>query len=112
MDYPYIFANRRGVPMLESVSVSVTSTDIQFVFNSHPTFSLPYTGLILFRLSQTIPSTAADTLPIKFVSGTGPALSVTKGSTDLTKGDLAGATIYLGFYDRRDNRLQILTGIA
>lgn len=107
---PYILANTGGIPRLESRSVTVNSSNVIYEFLSHPFFSRPFCGLIIYKLSE-IPSSATDTLPVVF-SSNGKSISVTSiGGAEVTVADITGSGIYLAFYDSSTNTLQLLTGI-
>ena len=63
---PFIMANKNGIPRLESTGVTVGATNVRFSFRNHPFLSAPFSGLILFRLAQPIPSGTTGTLPVVF----------------------------------------------
>ena len=64
-NYPFNFANRNGIPMLESTSVETTTTNVIVNIPNRAFRFLNGTGLILFRLNTEI---ADGTLPILFSS--------------------------------------------
>ena len=65
----YINVNINGIPTLRSLSVNVTSTNVQFDFNNHRNVGRPYRGLLIINLAQAIPSCTTTTLPIVFTTG-------------------------------------------
>ena len=47
----YINVNAGGIPTLRSLSVTVTSTKVQFDFNNHRNVGRPYRGLLIVNLA-------------------------------------------------------------
>lgn len=104
---PFYLANRMGIPRLEDVGVTVTSTNVIYNFRNHPLFQTPFNGLIIFKLSA-IPSGTTSTLPITFES-TSRQQELTKiGGVAATVGDITGEGIYLAFYESNTSTLQLL----
>lgn len=103
----YYYANKRGIPRLESNNVTISTDAITFNFTEHNYLNVPYSGLILFKLhSFTAPSTA---VPIIFnTNGKTQALTTLGGNT-VTSAELNKAGIYLAYYE--NSTLQLLTGI-
>ena len=66
-NYPFNFANRNGIPMIESNSVVVNTDNVTINIPNRAFRFLNGTGLILFRLNTAIPDTASA-LPIIFSS--------------------------------------------
>lgn len=110
----YINVNRNGIPAISSNSVNVTATAVQFDFTNHPNIGAPFRGLLIVRLNQAVPSTAATTLPIVFTSGGGNNPISLKGfkGTNVTVANLSGTGIYLCWYESSTGTLQLLTGFA
>jgi hypothetical protein len=50
-NYPFNFSNRRGIPMLESTSVTVTDTNVVFNLPNRAFRGLNDHGVVLFRLN-------------------------------------------------------------
>lgn len=50
----YINVNRGGIPAISSLSVNVTTTEVQFDFNNHRNIGTPFRGLLIVRLNQAI----------------------------------------------------------
>ena len=105
-NYPFNFANRNGIPMIESSSVSVTDTNVIINIPNRAFRFLSGTGLILFRLNTEITDL---TLPILFSSNdfTQP-LTIVGGDT-ATGTNIAGIGVYLIYYDKNANIMQLLT---
>lgn len=106
-NYPFNFANRNGIPMIESTSVTADTTNVIINIPNRAFRFLNGTGLILFRLNTEIP-TGSDTLPIIFSSNefTQPLTSV--GGTAVTGADLAGTGVYLIYYAKDANLMQLV----
>lgn len=101
-------SNRGGIPRLQSTGVNVTATDVQFSFNADATFSRNYSGLVLVRLAQAIPSGTTTTLPIVFTSSAGTQAVTTYNGAAVTVAEITGTGIYLLYYDRATNILQLI----
>lgn len=107
---PSIFANKRGIPRFASDSISVSTTSVDYVFNGFPKNSDSFCGLILFKLSQEIPTGTTDTLPIIFnLGGETKNLTYLDGE-NVTVANMSGQGIYLAILDCTSNTLQLLTG--
>lgn len=97
----YINVNRGGIPAISSLSVNVTTTEVQFDFNNHRNIGAPFRGLLIVRLNQA----TGTTLPIVFTSGGPQRLT----GADITVAQISGTGIYLCWFE---HTLQLLTGIA
>lgn len=109
--FPWQYVNIRGIPTIESRSVAVSETTVDFKFN--PDWDRrPFRGLILVYLSEEIPEGTTTTLPIRFsMAGTTSNVTV-PGGANLTVADVPGPGIYLLYYDRLADTLQLLSGIV
>ncbi len=99
-------SNRSGIPRIQSTGVVVGASEVSFTFNADVTFSRNYSGLVLVRLLQAIPSGTTTTLPVVFTSSAGTQALTGPGGTALTVADVATPGIYLLYYDRATNVLQ------
>ena len=110
-NYPFNFANRRGIPMIESNSISATTTEVTITLSNRVFRWLNDKGVVLFRLGQAIP-TGSEDLPIVFSSNdyTQPVTLV--GGDAATGVNLAGVGVYLLYYDKDANLMQLLTMAA
>ena len=108
-NYPFNFSNRRGIPMLESTSVEVTDTNVVLNLPNRAFRGLNDHGIILFRLNQPIPDGTTATLPVVFSSNdfTQPLTNI--GSTAITAGQITGTGVYLVYYSKCSNTMQLLT---
>lgn len=91
--------------MTRGVTVSDTSVDFKF----NPDWnSRPFRGLLLVNISEAIPTGTTTTLPIRFsMAGTTSNVTVA-GGANLTVADLPGTGVYLFYYDRFADTLQLL----
>lgn len=105
----YINVNQRGIPALRSLSVNVTTTNVQFDFNNHRNVGSPFRGLIIINLAQAIPTGTTGTLPIVFTSGGGneQALTTYNGAA-VTAADITGTGVYLVWFESSTSTLQII----
>ena len=105
----YINVNINGIPTVKSLSVNVTSTEVQFDFNNHRNIGLPFRGLIIVNLAQQIPSGTTTTLPIVFTSensNTIPLLGY--NNVPITVADIKGTGIYLVWHESQTGVLQLI----
>lgn len=103
----YYYANKRGIPRLESNSVTVSTDAVTFNFTEHNYLNIPYSGLVLFKLhSFTAPTTA---VPIVFNTNGKTQALTTLGGDAVTSDALNKSGIYLAYYE--NSVLQLLTGI-
>lgn len=107
-NYPFNFANRNGIPMIESSSVQVTDTNVLINIPNRAFRFLNGTGLILFRLNTEITDT---TLPILFSSNDFTQPLTLVGGTAATGTDISGVGIYLIYYAKNSNVMQLLTTV-
>ena len=106
--YPFNFANRNGFPMIESNGVEVTETNVVVTIPNRAFNFLPRRGMILFRLNTEIPA-AGDALPVVF-SANGFQQQVTLvGGANAVGANFGGIGVYLMFYDKLTNVLQLMT---
>lgn len=108
----YINVNINGIPTVRSLSVNVTSTEVQFDFNNHRNIGSPFRGLIVVNLAQAIPSGTTTTLPIVFTSqGANPTTLTGYNGNAITVADIKGTGIYLVWHESQTNTLQLVTDI-
>ena len=94
---------------LRSISVTVTATDVQFVFRNRPNFGRPYFGGLYAYLAQVIPTGTTATLPIVFTSDGGkPTPVVGIDDIPITVAEITGTGVYHLFYDQSAGRLQLI----
>lgn len=95
---------------IQSLSVNVTATEVQFVFPNRPNFGIPYFGGLYADLAQAIPTGTTSTLPVVFTSSRGETVPVIGlGNTPITAADIPGTGVYHLFYDEPNRRLQLLS---
>lgn len=105
----YINVNTNGIPTLRSLSVNVTSTNVQFDFNNHRNVGRPYRGLLIINLAQAIPSGTTTTLPIVFTtSGSNEQALVGLNNEPITVASITGTGVYLLWYESQTNTLQLI----
>lgn len=105
--FPFQYININGTPTLEVRRISVTDTSVDFQFR--PDFDgTPFRGTLLIYVPDAIPEGTTTTLPIRFsMSGNTQTLTVA-GGAEMTVADFAGPGVYLVYYDRYANILQII----
>lgn len=110
-NYPFNFANRRGIPMVESTSVTVNTDNVTITLPNRTFRWLNDKGIILFRLNQSIPSSASS-LPILFSSNDFTQPLTNLGGADVTQATMESTGVYLIYYDKGANLMQLLTATA
>lgn len=110
-NYPFNFSNRRGIPLIESTNVSADTTNVTITLPNRVFRGLNDKGLVLFKLNQAIPE-ASNTLPIVFSSNdfTQPLTNI--GGTSVTGETVIATGVYLIYYDKHANIMQLLTAQA
>ena len=105
----YINVNKNGIPTVKSLSVNVTSTEVQFDFNNHRNIGLPFRGLIIINLAQQIPSGTTTTLPIVFTSENSNTIPlIGYDNNPITVADIKGTGIYLVWHESQTGVLQLI----
>lgn len=106
--FPVQYINIRGVPTIKTRAVVVSDTAVTFKFA--PDFDgRPFRGMILVYISEAIPDGTTATLPIQFsMAGTTSTVTLA-GGTNVTVADLPGVGIYLVYFDRWADTLQMLS---
>ena len=102
MNYRTPFVNQNGIAILDSTGVSVGSEAVAFTLKSR--------GLVLVNLTNEVPAGTTDTLPIRFTMNGFTSAVTTYGGADWTVADVAGTGMYLVYYDRLRDILQVMSG--
>ena len=110
--YPFNFVNRRGIPLIENAGVETTETQVNLGIANRAFRFLDDRGIFLFRLNQAIPEAGAG-LPIYF-SWNGFTQTFTQPLTlvnnePATNTYVTGPGVYLVYYDKSANLLQLMT---
>lgn len=105
-NYPFNFANKMGIPMIESSSVNVTDTNVVINIPNRAFRFLSGTGLILFRLNTEITN---NTLPILFSSNEFTQPLTLVGGVAATGADIAAVGVYIIYYDKNANLMQLIS---
>ena len=105
--FPFQYINVNGIPTVKTQSVVVSDTSVVYKFA--PDFDgRPFRGLLLVYISEAIPDGTTATLPIQLsMAGTTSTLTFA-GGANVTVADLPGVGIYLVYYDRWADTLQVL----
>ena len=98
--------NIEGIPCIKSTAVTASTSAVTFNFDPQIAASPRFSGLIAVKI-VTPADTASAALPVLFSMG-GQTIALTEaGGTAVTGADLL-AGIYLVFYDRVSNILQLI----
>lgn len=108
MAIPFRIVNRNGEAYVVSSGVSVTADAVVFGFPAHSFAGRNYIGTVYVELAQAIPDGTTTTLPIVFeTNGVQQAVTTYNGEA-LTVADVSGTGVYVLWYDKQTNRLQVL----
>lgn len=104
--FPYQYSNINGIPRIKARRVTVNTDTVDFGFN--PDWDRnPFSGILIVYLTD-LPEGTTETLPVRF-NMAGNTLNVTlAGGTNATVADLPNPGVFLVFYDRIDNILQLI----
>lgn len=105
---PFYSCNRGGVPTIAVQNVNVGTTQVEFVLNNNVFARLPENGLVLVKIGVEVPTGTTQTLPIVFSSNNATQAITNVGNVPLTVADI-GTGIYLFYYDKRQNQIQLLS---
>ena len=108
-NFPFNFANRNGIPLIEASGIEVTDTNVVISLPRRAFRFLNDKGIILFRMTQAIPAATTQTLPVVFSSSdfTQPLTNI--GGTPITVAQVSGTGVYLIYYDKGANLMQLVT---
>jgi hypothetical protein len=109
-NYPGNFSNVRGIPMIASTSVEVTTDNVVIGIPRRAFRGLADSGLLAFRLTQEIPAGGAA-LPVVFSSNEFLQTLTVVGGTAATGAQITPAGVYLIWYDKCASSMQLLTTI-
>lgn len=105
--FPFQYINLNGIPTLEVRRITVSETSVDFQFR--PDFDTnPFRGLLLIYVPEAIPEGTTTTLPIRFSMAGNTQNITTTGRANLTVADFDGVGVYLVYYDRFANILQLI----
>ena len=109
-NYPGNFSNVRGIPMIASTSVEVTTDNVVIGIPRRAFRGLADSGLLAFSLTQEIPAGGAA-LPVVFSSNEFLQTLTVVGGTAATGAQITPAGVYLIWYDKCASSMQLLTTI-
>jgi hypothetical protein len=107
-NFPINFSNLRGIPMIASTSVEVTTTNVVIGLPRRAFRGLADSGIFAFRLTQEIPAAGA-TLEVVFSSADFLQTLTTVGGTAATGAQITPTGVYLIWYDKCASTMQLLT---
>lgn len=105
--FPFQYININGIPTIEVRRIIVSDTSVDFQFR--PDFDgTPFRGLLLVYMPEAIPTGTTETLPVRFTMAGNTQVLTQQGGTEVTVTDLTGTGVYLVYYDRFANILQLV----
>lgn len=108
------FVNQGGIPAIQTVAVNTVGTVTTLSFNSHPYRQTNrFYGFFVIRIDQdTSGITSTNTVQFDTQGVGGSAINVYQANGQIaTINELTslGQSVYLCFYDRDNNRVQIIS---
>ena len=107
-NFPVNFSNLRGIPMIASTSVEVTTDNVVIGIPRRAFRGLADSGIFAFRLTQEIPAGGAA-LPVVMSSADFLQTVTVVGGTAATGADITPTGVYLIWYDKCASTMQLLT---
>lgn len=105
--FPWQYVNINGIPTIKTQTVVVSDTAVTFKFA--PDFDgRPFRGLILVYISEAVPTGTTTTLPVQFSMAGNTSTVTFAGGANVTVADLPGTGIYLVYFDRWADTLQLI----
>ena len=108
---PYYFVNKHGSAVIESSNVTVEDNQVVYTFPNHSFANSNYRGVVYVKLNQGIPTTATTSMPIVFETNGVKQAVLTKGTSGETEWLVSmfqGVGYYEFFFDKQNNKLQLL----
>lgn len=109
-NFPYNFSNVRGIPMIASSSIEVTADNVVVNIPNRAFRGLANSGVVAFKLTQDIPS-GGEALPVIFSSSDFTQPLTVAGGANATGSSFSGIGVYLIWYDKSSNTLQLLMNV-
>ena len=110
-NFPVNFSNLRGIPMIASSSVEVTTDNVVIGVPKRVFRGLADSGIVAFRLTQEIPAGGAA-LPVLFSSNEFLQTLTVVGGTPATGAQITPVGVYLIWYDKCASTMQLLTPVS
>lgn len=107
------FINRFGIPSMETIKATLTTTGLTYTFNNHPFVHDNFQGFFVVKVSGT-PSAPQSAVNVYFdtdgIEGSSVPVYNAAG-TQLTTGTFPGNGVFLFFYDRTTDMLRLMTDV-
>ena len=107
-NFPNNFSNLRGIPMIASTSVEVTTDNVVIGIPRRAFRGLADSGILAFRLTQEV-SAAGAALPVVFSSSDFLQTVTILGGVPATGAQITPTGVYLIWYDKCASTMQLLT---
>lgn len=107
-NFPFNFSNVRGIPMIASTSVEVTTDNVVIGIPRRAFRGLADSGILAFRLTQEIPASGAA-LPVVLSSSEFLQTLTVVGGAAATGAQITPVGTYLAWYDKGASVIQLLT---
>lgn len=104
--FPYQYSNINGIPRIKSRKVTVGTETVDYGFR--PDWDLnAFSGLLLVYLTD-LPEGTTETLPVRFIMAGNTQNVTLAGGENATVANFPNPGVFLVFYDRIDNILQLI----
>ena len=104
--WPFQYSNINGVPRIKSRKVTVGTETVDYGFR--PDWDTnSYSGLLLVYLTD-LPEGTTETLPVRFIMAGNTQNVTLAGGENATVANFPNPGVFLVFYDRIDNILQLI----
>lgn len=104
--FPFQYSNINGIPRIRSRKVTVSTDTVDYGFN--PDWDRnPFSGLLLVYLTD-LPEGTTETLPVRFIMAGNTQNVTLAGGANATVANFPNPGVFLVFYDRVDNILQLI----
>jgi len=107
-NFPSNFSNTRGIPMIASISVEVTATNVVIGIPRRAFRGLADSGVFALKLTQEIPA-GGTALPVVLSSNEFTQSLTVVGGTNATGANITPTGVYLIWYDKCASLMQLLT---
>ena len=107
-NFPVNFSNLRGIPMIATTSVTVSTDNVTLGIPKRAFRGLADSGIVALRLTQEIPAAGAS-LPVVISSNEFLQTLTTVGGIAAIGSQITATGVYLVWYDKCSSLMQLLT---
>lgn len=102
------YVNRKGTVYIKTTKVTVNDDNVVYSFPNHSFLGTWYQGMVFVDIEQQVPTGTSSMLPVLFETN-GVTQTVTKaGGDDYEVADISGTGVYMFWFDKATNTLQLI----